>query len=219
MAKILNNLAYASKQHSRELKRQKAIPDNTEEMNRAEEDEKYITTWLREAIQKNEQHFAKDQNINLEKMQLLEDLTAASDHMLPKPLQSITLTDAFEIQGLERQYFTCIESRHQGRILRNISEYLLETLPTDENQTMQHQKEMAFWFRLGLKYFETINPEEIEKHLILLALFYASKNNFGIADSLYRQAIEKMEKENDKCYSLVMAKNLYGRLLMRDPQM
>ena len=82
---------------------------------------------------------------------------------------------------------------------------------------MQHQKEMAFWFRLGLKYFETINPEEIEKHLILLALFYASKNNFGIADSLYRQAIEKMEKENDKCYSLVMAKNLYGRLLMRDP--
>ena len=40
----------------------------------------------------------------------------------------------------------------------------------------------------------------------------------GVAVSLYRQAIEKMEKENDKCYSLVMAKNFYGRLLMRDPQ-
>lgn len=86
MAKILNNLAYASKQHSKEMKRQQSIPQNTDEMNRAEEDEKYITTWLREALQKNEQHFSKDQTINLDKMQLLEDLTAASDHMVPKPL-------------------------------------------------------------------------------------------------------------------------------------
>lgn len=77
-------------------------------------------------------------------------------------------------------------------------------------------KEVAFWFRLGLKYFESNQPDQMERHLILLGLFYAANGKTTIAEGLYRQAIFKLESDNNLCYSLVMGKNLYGRLLLND---
>jgi hypothetical protein len=50
----------------------------------------------------------------------------------------------------------------------------------------------------------------MERHLVLLGLFYAAYNKPNQAESLYVQAIEKMEKEKRVCYSLMMAKNFYG---------
>jgi hypothetical protein len=75
----------------------------------------------------------------------------------------------------------------------------------------------AFWFRLGLKYYERVEPEAIERHLIMLALFYASRDKRMMAEGLYREVLEKLnyEKTNVKTsYNLVMALNFYGRMLM-----
>jgi hypothetical protein len=36
-----------------------------------------------------------------------------------------------------------------------------------------------------------------------------------LAESLYAEVIGKMEKQGEMKHSLVLAKNLYGRLLMR----
>lgn len=54
-------------------------------------------------------------------------------------------------------------------------------------------KNPAFWFRLGLKYFEKNDPEHIDRHLILLGLFYASNGKNMTAEGLYGQALEKMK--------------------------
>lgn len=75
-------------------------------------------------------------------------------------------------------------------------------------------KNPAFWFRLGLKYFEKNDPEHIDRHLILLGLFYASNGKNMTAEGLYGQALEKMKDQTT--YTKVMGMNLYGRLLMKN---
>ena len=75
----------------------------------------------------------------------------------------------------------------------------------------------AFWFRLGLKYFENCRPEDIDHHLIMLALFYATRDKRMMAEGLYRQVLDKLghdKKESVLNYNLVMALNFYGRMLM-----
>ena len=44
----------------------------------------------------------------------------------------------------------------------------------------------AFWFKLGLKYYERAAPQDIERHLIMLALFYATREKRMLAEGLYR---------------------------------
>ena len=56
----------------------------------------------------------------------------------------------------------------------------------------------------------------MHRQLVLLGLFYASSGSFKDAEILYLEAIKKMENEGNRCFSLVMAKNLYGRMLLRD---
>lgn len=89
-------------------------------------------------------------------------------------------------------------------------------------QAMKGQiKNAAFWFRLGLKYYERVKPEEIERHLIMLALFYATRDKKMMAEGLYRQVLDQLEydKENSSLsYNLVMALNFYGRMLMANPK-
>ena len=46
--------------------------------------------------------------------------------------------------------------------------------------------------------------------------FYAINNKVNTAEQLYTEAIKKMEKTQQINYSLLMAKNLLGRLLSRD---
>lgn len=59
-------------------------------------------------------------------------------------------------------------------------------------------------------------PENLDRFLILLGLFYATNNKVNTAEQLYTEAIKKMEKAQQINYSLLMAKNLLGRLLSRD---
>ena len=82
----------------------------------------------------------------------------------------------------------------------------------------QRRSDATFWFRMGLHYFERVVPEKMERHLVLLALYYASFSKPKEAESLFLEAISKMEKDKNLCYSLLMAKNMYGRFLMRDPE-
>lgn len=74
----------------------------------------------------------------------------------------------------------------------------------------------AFWFRCGLKYLERVMPQAIDRHLIMLGLFYSSREKHMMAEGLYRQVLDKLEHDKSTqavSYNLVMALNFYGRLL------
>jgi len=74
-------------------------------------------------------------------------------------------------------------------------------------------KPSAFWFKLGLKYFEENNINDIDRHLVMLGLFYSSRGKKMMAEGLYRQVLSKKEDEKYS-YTLVMALNFYGRMLL-----
>lgn len=57
------------------------------------------------------------------------------------------------------------------------------------------QQGISFWFRLGLRYHELNQPENLDRFLILLALFYATNNKVNLAERLYSEAIRKLEKK------------------------
>ena len=77
-------------------------------------------------------------------------------------------------------------------------------------------KQTGFWFKLGLRYFRDVSPDQMDRQLILLGLHYASQGQTKDAEYIYQEAIRKLEAEGNRCFSLVMAKHLYGRLLIRD---
>lgn len=77
-------------------------------------------------------------------------------------------------------------------------------------------KKIGLWFKIGLKHFENIEKENMNRHLILFGLFMASNNRPMVAEGLYRQAIDKIGDE--KSYSLVMALNFYGRMILKNPK-
>jgi len=54
-------------------------------------------------------------------------------------------------------------------------------------QAMKGQiKTTAFWFTCGLKYYERCAPQDINRHLVMLALFYATMEKRMMAEGLYR---------------------------------
>ena len=74
---------------------------------------------------------------------------------------------------------------------------------------------------MGLKYYERVKPEEIDRHLIMLALFYATRDKKMMAEGLYRQVLDKLDHDKKTAslnYNLVMALNFYGRMLMGNPK-
>ena len=74
-----------------------------------------------------------------------------------------------------------MESPNVGKTVTNLSEYFLLT------QGMKGKIDNAsFWFKLGLNYYNRVKPENIDRHLIMLALFYATRNKRMIAEGLYR---------------------------------
>ena len=75
----------------------------------------------------------------------------------------------------------------------------------------------AFWFRLGLKYYEKHDIENMDRHLIMLALFYATRDKKMMAEGIYRQVLDRMNFDKSSAsisYNLVMALNFYGRMLL-----
>ena len=116
----------------------------------------------------------------------------------------------------EQEFFDLLQSDNVGKSLTNLAEYLLMT------QAMKGEiRNAAFWFRLGLKYYERVMPEDIDRHLIMLALFYATRDKKMMAEGLYRQVLDKLNHDKNNStlnYNLVMALNFYGRMLMANPK-
>mmetsp|Transcript_18439 Transcript_18439/g.21742 ORF Transcript_18439/g.21742 Transcript_18439/m.21742 type:complete len:139 (+) Transcript_18439:552-968(+) len=112
----------------------------------------------------------------------------------------------------EERLFGTLNGDNVGKAVTNLAEYLLMT------QAMKGEiRNAAFWFRLGLKYYERCKPEQIDRHLIMLALFYATRDKRMMAEGLYRQVLDKLghDKQGSALnYNLVMALNFYGRMLM-----
>jgi hypothetical protein len=78
-------------------------------------------------------------------------------------------------------------------------------------------KNAAFWFRLGLKYYEKHDIENMDRHLIMLALFYATRDKKMMAEGIYRQVLDRLNFDKSSAsisYNLVMALNFYGRMLL-----
>ena len=81
----------------------------------------------------------------------------------------------------EQEFFELLKSESAGKAVTNLAEYFLMT------QAMRGEiKNAAFWFRLGLKFYERVKPEQIDRHLIMLALFYATRDKKMMAEGLYR---------------------------------
>lgn len=116
----------------------------------------------------------------------------------------------------EEDMFALLEAQGQGKAITNLSEYLLMT------QAMKGEvKNAYFWFRLGLKYFERENPKDIERHLIMLGLFYATRDKKMMAEGLYRRVLDTLDHDKSTMsvnYNLVMALNFYGRMLLANPK-
>ena len=77
-------------------------------------------------------------------------------------------------------------------------------------------KNCAFWFRLGIKYYERNHPDLINRHLTMLGLFYMIQKKKMLGEGLYRQVLENLNYEKPEMvpsYELVMALNFYARLL------
>jgi len=47
-------------------------------------------------------------------------------------------------------------------------------------------KNCAFWFRMGIKYYERSAPEEINRHLTMLGLFYMTQKKKMLGEGLFR---------------------------------
>lgn len=84
-------------------------------------------------------------------MSYLENLVA-HDQMMPSDFNTQT----------EEKYFSLLQSKNLGKVLTNISEYLLELEGMDGKSKVRlnfvNAQNPAFWFRLGLKYFESVSP-------------------------------------------------------------
>lgn len=44
----------------------------------------------------------------------------------------------------------------------------------------------AMWFTTGLSYFKRCAPDDINKHLVVMGLFYSSRGKNMMAEGLYR---------------------------------
>lgn len=104
---ILNNLAYVCWQRAKELSASKTeVPE--EEMEAAKNDEKFVISWFKEAIQKREMTSAEE--IDVANMQMLETLVTAE--VAP--------------DDMGEKYFEVLNSSDHSVLLSNLAEYLLE---------------------------------------------------------------------------------------------
>jgi hypothetical protein len=201
---VLNNLGFASFAHVLDIPRlREAFPDKVQFEQLAKQilqEETFTRGYFLESIEGNEK--ANNQGVDLAMLQGLLAL-----NLEPAEEQGHTLTEAEE-----QAYFDLLKAPGQGKAITNYSEYLLMT------QGMKGKvKNTAFWFRLGLKYYERVEPDLIDRHLIMLGLFYATRDKKMMAEGIYRQVLDRLEYDKSSkamCYNLVMALNFYGRMLL-----
>lgn len=183
---MLNNLAFASFTNVLDIPRlREKFPDKREFELLAKKivfEETFTRGYLLESIDVNEKAFNKgvDQDLLLDLLKLnLEPNDPdgnPDDNPGENPVPEVKLTEE-----QEAKYFALLKAPGQGKAITNYAEYLLMT------QAMKGKvKNPAFWFRLGLKYYERVEPDKIDRHLIMLALFYASRDKKMMAEGLYR---------------------------------
>lgn len=89
----------------------------------------------------------------------------------------------------EKNYLGLVNNKDSGRVITNISEYLL----THERHNPSN---ISFWFKLGLDFYENKAPELIDRHLILLAMFYSANQKVASAETLYKSILTKLKKDD-----------------------
>lgn len=62
-----------------------------------------------------------------------------------------------------------LENKDSQKPLMNIGEFLFLTQPNNRN-------EASYWFKYSLKFFEKLDPQNIDRCLIFLALFCKSSS-------------------------------------------
>ena len=133
-------------------------------------EEQYTRSYLLESIEINEK--GHNQGVDETLLRELFSLNLESE----KENEINVLTGDQEVA-----YFELLRAPGQGKALTNYAEYLLMT------QAMKGKiKNTAFWFRLGLKYYERVEPALMDRHLTMLALFYATRDKKMMAEGLYR---------------------------------
>ena len=75
---------------------------------------------------------------------------------------------------------------------------------------------LSFWFKVGMDLYKNRAPNNINKHLILLAIFYSANEEYKMADNLFQSALSSMK--SDLSHSKILGLNMYGRMLIKNQE-
>ncbi|EGR33488.1 hypothetical protein IMG5_051660 [Ichthyophthirius multifiliis] len=140
------------------------------------------------------------QNVNeIEDKEKQKDLNILldQDNIIPEEHQKF---DPTENQIL-------LKNKQCGIPLLNIQEFLFHTCPDLKTDAM-------FWFKYGLKFFEQIDPVNIDRFLITLGVFCNNYNEHGRAEQLFKKTLEIIG-DNDN-YNKVLCLQIYGNMLLKN---
>lgn len=149
------------------------------------------------------------ENLPQNKLELGKQTNKFSEEARDEILSTNSIIPENYSHETEKEYLGVLTNVESGKVITNISEYLL----MNENTNPQN---ISFWFKLGLDLYENRCPHLIDRHLILLAAFYSSNRKLRTAEELFRQALKKMKKETN--YTKAMGLNMYGRMLQKHPK-
>lgn len=132
-----------------------------------------------------------------------------SDNILREIFDNQTIIPEDYSHENSQHYLGLIKNPASGKIITNLSEFLL-----------MHEKEnpvnIAFWFKIGLDLYQNHAPTTIDRHLVLMALFYSANGQEATANDLFKQSLKKMK--NQSTYTRAMGLNMYGRMLYKNPK-
>mmetsp|Transcript_47214 Transcript_47214/g.34516 ORF Transcript_47214/g.34516 Transcript_47214/m.34516 type:complete len:208 (-) Transcript_47214:63-686(-) len=197
---LLNNLGCASWLHKKELDKQKQVPEMEGARKEAEKEAGFISHNFKDAIAAFEK---REEGVDVTVQEVAEEVERE------KILETLLGKEGKVEEFSDEDIYASLRNHMSGKALANLSEYYLETEGNDRNS-----KNAGFWFRLGLKYFDRFPSPEMDRHLLLLGLFYASNKQVLTAEGLYNQALDKLKGEPPS-YTKAMGLNLYGRLILK----
>jgi hypothetical protein len=159
----------------------------------------------KQALAELEMEVSKNNPTNRNKIERTDEESNMLKHFLlsqnevPKKEQEDAISFAFK-------------NNNSGLTITNIAEMYFE-------KGKDYEKQTAFWLKTGLKHYEKYEKENIARHLIIFSLFYSQLGQTMYAEGLYRKSIEMLKNNllNNMNYNLVFAMNMYGRLLLRQP--
>lgn len=96
-----------------------------------------------------------------------------------------------------------------GVPLLNITEFIFNTDP-------KKIAEAQFWFKFSLTFFEKVDPDNIDRSLILLAYLCSTSKQNARAEALFRIALGMLEEKDT--YNKVLCMQLLGNMLKQQEQ-